>query len=292
MVTFFEAGTSTPKDTFSNEALTNANDNPIDSDSKGLFSDIWVADGARYKVRLTDKDDNQQWESDPVVGALSPASVTRAFDVVAGMVASVALNVGDIVTTSGFTSAGDGGDNRYEIVPAGTGTDDNGSFIDLDTHQAKGVFVKNYITPEQFGAPANGTDDDAVATIAAIAFMPARGGILQLGAKTYVWASTVTLTKRVTIQGVGFTQSVGEDAPTRIFKSSSLDGDGIKVETNACQLLNFHFRGLSGNGGNGVTVEASRFVGRNLNITHMGKNGLRIGSDTGGTNSNYWRLDN
>ncbi len=51
---FFATGTSTPKDTFSDQSSTPAkNANPVISDSKGLFSNIFIS--GTYKVVLKDK---------------------------------------------------------------------------------------------------------------------------------------------------------------------------------------------------------------------------------------------
>ena len=69
---------------------------------------------------------------------------------VADMVASVNLAVGDIITTAGYLVIGDTGDNVYEIVAAGTGTDDGGTFIDLDTLQAQAVFPEQ-VNVRQWG---------------------------------------------------------------------------------------------------------------------------------------------
>lgn len=56
---FYESGTSTPKNTYADEALTIPNTNPVISDGNGVFPDIWLEAGA-YKVRLTDKNDVQK----------------------------------------------------------------------------------------------------------------------------------------------------------------------------------------------------------------------------------------
>ena len=64
---FFFDGTNTPKDTFSDEALTTPNTNPVIADANGLFSDIWLNTNADYKVHLKDKNDVQKWEADPVI---------------------------------------------------------------------------------------------------------------------------------------------------------------------------------------------------------------------------------
>ena len=58
---FFVDGTSTPKDTLSDEALTTPNANPVISDANGLFSDIWGVEGDKYKVELKDKNGIQKW---------------------------------------------------------------------------------------------------------------------------------------------------------------------------------------------------------------------------------------
>lgn len=62
---FFESGTTTPLDTFSDDALTVANTNPVIADSAGRFGDIFLQQ-ADYKVELSDASDNVIWTSDPV----------------------------------------------------------------------------------------------------------------------------------------------------------------------------------------------------------------------------------
>jgi hypothetical protein len=87
------------------------------------------------------------------------------FDSVAAMVAATFLKVGDRVQTLGYSTAGDGGGNNYEIVAAATGTDDGGSYIDLATHQAKGLFVSGEVSVKQFGVVGSGISDDTDALI-------------------------------------------------------------------------------------------------------------------------------
>ena len=68
-LSFFETGTSTPKDTFTTAAGASgpSNANPVISDSNGVFPDIFIV--GTYKVILTNKDDIQVGfgEKDPVV---------------------------------------------------------------------------------------------------------------------------------------------------------------------------------------------------------------------------------
>ena len=63
------------------------------------------------------------------------------------------LSVGDFVSTLGYYAPGDGGATLYEIVAAGTGTQDGGSLITLNnTRQARAKFPGNVVRLSQFGA--------------------------------------------------------------------------------------------------------------------------------------------
>jgi hypothetical protein len=62
---FYNSGTSTPRDTYSNAGLSVANANPVIADAEGRFSDIFLSNVA-YKVTLSDSDDVLIWTADPV----------------------------------------------------------------------------------------------------------------------------------------------------------------------------------------------------------------------------------
>ena len=74
------------------------------------------------------------------------------FDTVADMVASANLEVGKKVKTLGYFSAGDGGGNTYLVVAGGSGTHDDGSFIDLTGSglQARAIWTGT-VCAETFG---------------------------------------------------------------------------------------------------------------------------------------------
>lgn len=130
----------------------------------------------KYKIVLyknaTDADANTTGNADWVIDALEQtadiANTEKIFATVAAMVADTTLNVGDHVRTLGYTTAGDGGGNEYDIVAAATGTDDGGTFIDLATHQAQGLFPGGKFLVKQWGAVGNGTTNDTAAIQAAI----------------------------------------------------------------------------------------------------------------------------
>lgn len=111
-----------------------------------------------------------KWKPDltGVENSGAPGVIVNEVDsiVVSDMIASTTLIIGDFVQTIGHISKGDGGDNLYEIVAAATGTDDNGSFIDLVTFQAKGLFPGGPRHVGQWGAVTDGTTDDSAAFLA------------------------------------------------------------------------------------------------------------------------------
>ena len=66
---FFTTGTSSNLDTYSDDALTTANANPVVADSAGRFGAIFLRD-EDYKVTLSDSSDVQIWSADPVRGGV------------------------------------------------------------------------------------------------------------------------------------------------------------------------------------------------------------------------------
>lgn len=62
----YEAGTSTPKDTYTDTNEGTANANPVVLDSDG-YADVWLGDGA-YKFVLKDSGDVTLWTLDDIVG--------------------------------------------------------------------------------------------------------------------------------------------------------------------------------------------------------------------------------
>lgn len=61
---FYESGTATPLDTYSDSTLSTPNTNPVVADQYGMFGEIFLKNQA-YKVVLKDADDNEQWTADP-----------------------------------------------------------------------------------------------------------------------------------------------------------------------------------------------------------------------------------
>lgn len=178
------------------------------------------------------------------------ADVSKTYGTVAEMVADEGLSVGDFVVTAGYSTTGDGGGNGFEIVASGTGTADGGSFIDLDTHQAKGLFPGDIIQALQFGAKGDGITVDTTASQALAAFtddvyFPDTGN-------TYILNDRLLFERSgVTVRGDGETQlkwttlgaarQVG--TPASRWTQGANIRDGIRVEGSSFTLKDIVLQG-------------------------------------------------
>jgi hypothetical protein len=132
---FFASGTSDPLDTFSDDALTTANANPVVADSAGMFDDIFLS-GDDYKVVLKDADDVTIWTADPVRSATPKTSVviskTTTYTVAVGddgkLIAADATAGAFTITLPVAATAGDG----FEISVVKIDSSANAVTIDGD----------------------------------------------------------------------------------------------------------------------------------------------------------------
>ncbi|MCK5605893.1 hypothetical protein KAR91_28610 [Candidatus Pacearchaeota archaeon] len=91
---FYESGTVDLKDTYSDEALTTPNTNPVIADSQGQFGDIFLS-GA-YNVKLTDADDVTQPDY--------PAEIAALLDTSAAVLLTGDQTIADEKTFTGKTA--------------------------------------------------------------------------------------------------------------------------------------------------------------------------------------------
>jgi hypothetical protein len=102
---FYAAGTSTPKDTYSDSALTTANSNPVVANSAGLFGPIFLAEGG-YKVVLTNAAEVELWSQDDV-SAFDASGVTYNQGATGAVTRSVLSKLQDTVSVTDFGAVGD-----------------------------------------------------------------------------------------------------------------------------------------------------------------------------------------
>ena len=161
---FFDTGTSTPKDTFSDQLSTpTPNSNPVIADSKGVFSDIFLV--GVYKVVLKDKNNVQIWGADPVDELAKPSDIDSRIsnlnpDTIAIAVADTTLLIGDFHTVKDYATGNNSGVLFFKVVAAATGTPDGGRFIDatgsgLQLQQN----LKTPYDPKAWGAKGDDGDD-------------------------------------------------------------------------------------------------------------------------------------
>ncbi len=134
---FFESGTSTPQDTFSDDALTVPNTNPKELDGAGRAGDIFFT-SADYKVVLKKADDTVVWTADPVRAPTPKSTVVKdvsgATTVSTGddgsLYAADATSGGFLITLPAAADAGNGFEWSAIKVDSTTNTvtvDANGS---------------------------------------------------------------------------------------------------------------------------------------------------------------------
>ncbi len=136
--------------------------------------------------------------------------VVKTFASVSEMVADVKLVLGQIVETIGYyngwaaTTTKPKGGNRYEVVAAGTGTDDGGSFITLSNGlQAKALFPSGRISVCQFGADASITDNSQY-LVNCFAYSASSGILARVENEKFDYSTSISLnTNKIRIAGDG-----------------------------------------------------------------------------------------
>lgn len=113
-LTFYATNTLTLKNTYSDDALTVANTNPVVADAAGRFGNIFLEAGT-YRVVLKNSADVQIWDRDPVEG---PIGSSGAIDEKTG---NYTLTIADAtkVIAANATSAA----VTITLLPAATATD-------------------------------------------------------------------------------------------------------------------------------------------------------------------------
>lgn len=97
----YSGGTTTPKDTYTDQSGATANENPVILDGSGE-ADVWLATGP-YKFVLTDANDVVQWTVDNIEGQVSDIvanSLTVNSIAIAGQINSTVTGVPPLVVAS------------------------------------------------------------------------------------------------------------------------------------------------------------------------------------------------
>jgi len=98
----YEAGTNTPKDTYSDQMLSVPNPNPLDSDGAGRFFDVFLGAGG-YKIVVTDEFQNVLFEQDEYYPALDTGDLAT----INAAIAAVSQQLSKTIGTYGDTGTAD-----------------------------------------------------------------------------------------------------------------------------------------------------------------------------------------
>lgn len=135
---FYDAGTTTPKNTYTSKSLTNANPWPLVADSAGRFPVAWLENSA-YRVivkddagvTIEDRDDiNTPEESLNATSAIYFEDETDLALLLAQNGQTVNPSLNDSLVTTGSANPTDGEGSDWVVVAAGTGTP-GADFINL-----------------------------------------------------------------------------------------------------------------------------------------------------------------
>jgi hypothetical protein len=157
---FYETGTSTPQNTFSDSALSVTNTNPVVADSNGLFSAIYLGDPPdfeTYKAVLKTSADVTVWTADPIAGA--PITVPVSASLLRGYISGLQRTANTATTLSiGAGVCADSTSTVMLSLAAGT--------IDCATVGADGLDAGALAVTTTYHAFAIGKTDGTVARLA------------------------------------------------------------------------------------------------------------------------------
>lgn len=152
---FFEAGTDTDKNTFTDAGAGTPNSNPVIADSNGVFPDIFL--NGTYKVILTDKNDVQTGfgEKDPVTESSTVDSTDAHIDRLNPSTMAIAIvdetfQLGDIFRVQ-ENVAGSGGAGHWKVITKGTTPKvdlPNGLNIVASTADLTLAFILQEVSPD------------------------------------------------------------------------------------------------------------------------------------------------
>ena len=211
--------------------------------------------------------------TDEAIGSLDETIRAKVITALENLYPVVYDNVADMIDsnqsaetlayTLGYHQTSDGGSLLYFI------TDDYNDIIGADYYVTIGpnkwalpLFLTEYVTPEMFGALADGYDDTT-----AIQHCINRGGLVKFGAKVYNF-TRLTIKSNVTLQGQGsgITSLVCIDSDTLDVGVSF--GSALRKEDDGSRVYRFNVRDLNISAGSpftGANEDAyDKIIGLNL----------------------------
>lgn len=200
----YQAGTNTPKATYTNAQGNVANTNPVILDSRGEAS-IWLI-GGPYKIVLKDAAGATIWTQDFIQGEIDAQSLKT----IAELRATTGYTTGDVAFVTSYYSgwaalaAGPVGGGQFVWDAASTAAD-NGGTIFAVTGVTTGRWKRTdaEFSFLNFGAVGNGIADDLVPARATIAACPVGGVVTVNDGYRFKISNDLDCNKSMTLTGRG-----------------------------------------------------------------------------------------
>jgi hypothetical protein len=148
------------------------------------------------------------------------------------------------------------------------------------------------VSVKDFGAVGDGVADDTSAIQAALNAVGANGGRVYAPTGTYKITASLTFPRKVIFYGDGIGEISGNAGQTTLVKAASMTTPLLNISTNAVCIESVNCLGTVGNTGDGILIRANRVVLRDVFVSKMGQDGIRIGTDSGNENCNLWFIEN
>lgn len=168
---FYETGTTTPKNTYSDSAGTIPNANPVVANSLGQFPDIFII--GTYKVVLKNSAGVQAWAADPVDEYLILSDIS-AFG---GSLLTTVVNSGTIQEGQSYTIT-DRAYGVFDVVLASGVTPNTFNIVACVGVPTLALVLRigSIYNVKQFGAVGNGVANDTSAIQSCFDFIDTQGG--------------------------------------------------------------------------------------------------------------------
>lgn len=286
----YAAGTTTPLATYSDQAGTVANTNPVVLNSRGEATIFWGL--SPYKVKLTDgsASDVELWTQDNLYAQADSKSVSDDMAIRVPEIATYAALRAYTGTVTAYYMRGvanlfDGGHGVFRVDTSDTTSADNSVTILVDAigRRWKREF-SGAVDARWSGAKGNGVTNDTAAIQAAIAASVAASTVLFVPGGTYLVTDTLSIPNKTQIVGEHRHQYAATSGTTINFQPTTAKSlfvpDGAPSAFRwGFALENLYISGNSANAsGNSIyAIDAhgwNKSVVRNVAITNF-RTGVR-----------------
>ena len=298
----YEAGTATPKATYTDSTLGTPHANPVILDANGE-KEIWLGSGA-YKLDLDSSTDVQQ-PNFPIDNVQSETQGGTSSSV-ASIVALRALSAGasTFVDVARYYASGGGGGDKFEWQSSNSDSDDGGVTIIPDTLPATGRWVRIFtgdVSVEAFGAKGdyivggavNGSAQDNTATFNnTFTYCNDNGKAARIpdGAFLVTGALNCAVSLIGDQKGALITTVVYGSASWNTGAPSNLEGSCIVWDNTVLGVGDVHLRNIAGADSKNVKYKNITFY--SLSDTGVGGGKLLVNDDVqSGTEFDYGDLE-